>query len=481
MLNRSMMIRSVGKSATRVLLALAVLSLAACGGGGGSSSSSSSSSSGSSGSSGTGASSFTVAGTISGLSNAGLQLQDYSGGQTLPVSAGSINYQFTQSVPSGTDVQVKVIAQPAFQTCTAGASNFSGPITANITTDTFSCTNVTTATVSLFAGSATAAAGNQNGTGTAATFNGPIGVAFDSAGNLYVADSANNEIRMITAAGVVTTLAGTGTAGYNNGSAATAEFNYPTGVAVSASGTIYVADYFNNRIREIECTGTTPSASTCTVSTLAGSGTQGDVNGTGVNASFDNPTAVAVDSAGNIYVADFNNNQIREVTPAGVVTTVAGSPTGATGDGNGSGTSASFNGPAGVAVDSAGNIYVADEFNNQIRVINSSDVVSTLAGSSTGTAGDVNGTGGAASFYKPNAVAVDSAGNVYVADSGNNEIRLIAPTGLVSTVAGTGTAGNTNGAAAQATFNSPSGIVVNGAGDVFVGDLANNEIRELEP
>ncbi len=420
---------------------------------------------------------FTVAGTITGLSNAGLQLLDYSGGETLAVSAGKTSYQFTQPVPYNTQVHVTVVAQPSLETCTAGASNFNGPITANVTSDTFSCTTLT-ATVSTFAGSTVA--GNVNGTGPAASFNGPIGVAVDSSGNLYVADSANNEIRLITPAGVVTTLAGTGTAGFvDNTTGNLAAFNYPTGVTVDASGNIYVADFYNNRIRKIVCTSLVASA--CTVTTLAGQTSAGSLDGTGAAAQFNQPSGVAVDSSGNVYVADSANNEIRKITPAGVVTTIAGSTT--AGSANGSGTSASFNKPSGVAVDSSGNVYVADFLNNEIRMINASDVVSTLAGQTT--AGNTNGTGSAAQFHGPNDVAVDAAGNVYVADSVNNEIRLVAPTGLVSTLAGTGAQGAVNGAATTATFYSPSGLAVvtsgSAAGQVFVGDLGNNEIREIAP
>ena len=406
---------------------------------------------------------YTVAGTITGPLNAGLKLQDYSGGETLPVPAGVGSYKFTQAVASGTTVQVKVTAQPAFETCNPGSSNFSGPITSNITTDTFSCAAVpaTSVQVTSFA------------SGT--SFNAPAGVAVDSSGNVYVANSAGNDILLISPSGTVSVLAGSGTAGFldnaSGTSAATAEFSSPTGVAVNSSGTIYVADFYNNAIREIQCTSLTASA--CQVTTVAGAGPGGAgyVNGTGSGAKFDNPLGVAVGPSGNLYVADFNNNAIREVTPAGVVTTVAGSPTTAT-----------FNGPAGVAVDSAGNVYVADEFNNEIRMINSSGVVSTLAGSTT--AGHADGTGSAASFSQPIDVAVDSAGNVYVADYANNEIRLVSPAGTVSTIAGLPpptAAGNANGPATTATFDAPSGVAVNASGDVFVGDQNNNEIREIVP
>jgi sugar lactone lactonase YvrE len=184
-------------------------------------------------------------------------------------------------------------------------------------------------------------------------------------------------------------------------------------VAVDSSGNVYVADYGNNMIRKITSAGV--------VTTLAGSSTtSGSADGTGTAASFNNPMGVAVDSSGNVYVAD-GNNMIRKITSAGVVTTLAGTIAG--GSANGTGTAASFNNPTGVAVDSSGNVYVADCSNFMIREITSAGVVTTLAGSTT--YGSANGTGTAARFYNPNGVAVDSSGNVYVADYDNNMIRKI--------------------------------------------------------
>jgi len=273
-------------------------------------------------------------------------------------------------------------------------------------------TPVITTIVSTLAGSGMV--GSTDGTGTAASFYAPTGVAVDAAGNVYVSDG-NNLIRKITPSGVVTTFAGSGKAGSQNGTGIAASFNGATGVAVDAAGNVYVSDG-NNLIRKI-----TPSG---VVTTLAGGGLRlGYVtNGTGTAATFNYPYSLAADAGGNVYVSDQGYYLIRKITPSGVVTTLAGS--GGQGDANGTGTAASFDDPTGVAVDAAGNVYVADDENNLIRKITPSGVVSTFAGS--GKAGSENGTGISASFNAPNGVAVDAAGNVYVVDAGNNLIRKIA-------------------------------------------------------
>ena len=240
-----------------------------------------------------------------------------------------------------------------------------------------------------------------------------MGIAIDGSGNLYVADSNNNMIRKITSAGVVTTLAGSITSGHADGTGAAASFYNPFGVAVDGSGNLYVGDTRNHMIRKITSAGA--------VTTLAGSTTPGSADGTGVTAYFNLPGGVAVDGSGNIYVADGNNNMIRKITSAGAVTTLAGSTT--YGYADGTGIAASFNYPWGVAVDGSGNLYVADNNNNMIRKITSAGVVTTLAGSTT--SGHADGTGVAATFNRPWDVAVDGSGSVYVADTYNNMIRKI--------------------------------------------------------
>ena len=332
---------------------------------------------------------------------------------------------------------------------------------------------VTVRTTSTLAGDARSDAGYKDGTGTAALFREPYGVAVDASGNVYVADQSNHRIRKITAAGVVTTLAGSGFAVFLDGTGAFTGFNSPTGVAVDASGNVYVADYKNHRIRKITAAGE--------VTTLAGSGNEAFEDGTGTAASFNYPTGVAVDASGNVYVADQQNHRIRKITAAGVVTTLAGggrADDGSVGGGyaNGTGAAASFYHPAGVAVDASGNVYVADESNQRIRKITAAGVVTTLAGS--GTAGFQNGTGAAASFSEPRGVTVDASGNVYVADYGNNSIRKITSAGVVTTLAGT----NGRGSHADGTtafFSSPSGVAVDASGNVYVADNSNNAIRKI--
>ncbi|WP_025664651.1 cadherin domain-containing protein [Aquimarina megaterium] len=262
-------------------------------------------------------------------------------------------------------------------------------------------------TASIFAGGTQ---GFADGTGAAARFNFPFGVAVDAAGNVYVADRNNHRIRKITPNGVVTTVAG-GTQGYFDATGTAARFNHPEGVAIDASGNVYVSDYQNHRIRKITPAGV--------VSTFVGS-TQGFANGTGTAARFDNPAGITIDTNGNLYVADERNHRIRKITPVGVVTTFAGTIAGFAD--SSSLISARFFSPTGVAVDASGNVYVADRLNHRIRKITPAGVVSTIAGSSQGFA---DGTGSVARFRHPSGVAVDASGNVYVADERNNRIRKI--------------------------------------------------------
>jgi sugar lactone lactonase YvrE len=288
---------------------------------------------------------------------------------------------------------------------------------------------VTAAGVMTTLAGAAGAFGSTDGTGAAARFSGPFGVAIDSTGNVYVADQGNSTIRKVTTAGVVTTLAGTaGTVGSADGTGSAARFGGPISVAVDSTGNVYVADRGNSTIRKVTTAGV--------VTTLAGTaGAFGSADGTGADARFSGPIDVAVDSAGNVYVADSNNFTIRKVTPAGVVTTLAGTA-GMTGSADGTGADARFSSPTGVAVDSAGNVYVADYFSHTIRKVTAAGVVTTLAGTA-GAVGSADGTGVAARFSGPIGVAVDSAGNVYVADQNNSTIRKVTPTGITTTVAGT--------------------------------------------
>jgi hypothetical protein len=267
------------------------------------------------------------------------------------------------------------------------------------------------------------------------------------------------------------TLAGTaGQAGSADGTGSSALFNFPSGIAVDDAGNAYVADTNNDTIRKITSAGV--------VTTLAGvAGSQGPADGIGSAAQFAFPASVAVDGEGIVYVADPGNDTIRKITSAGVVTTLAGTA-GQSGSVDGTGSAALFHGPYGIAVDGAGNVYVADS-NGAIRKITSAGVVTTLAGTA-GQSGSADGTGSGALFYEPYGVAVAGAGIVYVADSGNNTIRKITSAGVVTTLAGmAGQAGSADGTGSAAQFNFPWNVVVDGAGNVYVADTGNYTIRKI--
>ena len=312
-------------------------------------------------------------------------------------------------------------------------------------------------TVSTFAGSA---AGYENNTGTAALFNRPTSVATDGAGNVYVADSYNSVIRKITPEGVTTTVAGTGTFGYKDGPAATAQFYVPSGLAVDATGNIFVADLGNNIIRKITPAGV--------VSTFAGNGSSGAGDGTGTAATFSGPAGIAIDATGNFYVTDSNNNLIRKITPDGVVTTVAGNRVGVYA--NGVGTSASFNKPTGIAFDAAGNMYVAEAASNAIRKITKDYIVSTFAGG-VDTA--------ALKLGAPQDLKIDANNNVYITDGGGRVLKINKDR-VFSIVAGkTATTGTADGDGSTALFNGPKGIALDPQGNLFIADYNNNRIRKV--
>jgi hypothetical protein len=328
--------------------------------------------------------------------------------------------------------------------------------------------------VSTYAGSA-GFSGTADGVGNAARFNHPVALSLDGAGNVYVIDTSNQAVRKISAStGTVTTLAGSaGVAGKADGTGSAARFFYPFGIAATSAGTIYVADTGNHTLRIVTASGS--------VTTLAGNiGLIGIADGVGGEALFAYPAGLSVDGSGTVYVADHNNHTVRKVTAGGAVTTFAGAA-GVNGSADGQGGAARFNGLTGVAVDTSGNVYVADAGNSTIRKITSGGMVSTFAGQA-GVAGSSDGVGSAARFNAPQGLAVDGAGNVYVADTNNSMVRKISANGTVTTIAGVaGQTGNTDGAVAGARFNGPYAVTVDSGGNVYVADFFNSTIRKITP
>jgi ABC-type branched-subunit amino acid transport system substrate-binding protein/sugar lactone lactonase YvrE len=316
--------------------------------------------------------------------------------------------------------------------------------------------------------------GYRDGPGTEARFNGiEGGMAVDSQGNLYVAERGHR-VRRITPDGTVSTLAGTGMPGYADGPGSTAQFNYPNGVALDVAGNVYVADTFNHRIRVI--------GPDLVVSTLTGDGEAGYRDGPAVQAQFNGPTDVAVDTTGIIYVADSRNNRIRAISLEGMVTTLAGS--GERGFQDGPPQQAQFDGPSRLVVGVGGNVYVCDSLdreyrgNHALRRIALDGTVTTLAGN--GQPGLADGPLAEARFYHLGGLDVDAAGNLYVADVLSERIRVITAQGMVYTLAGTGASGYADGPGSKATFLWPKGVVLDGAGRLYVADCASNRIRVID-
>jgi sugar lactone lactonase YvrE len=312
--------------------------------------------------------------------------------------------------------------------------------------------------------------GGTNGSGTNAVFSDPAAIVGDPAGNLFVADSQNHAVRKISTNVLVSTLAGQlGVPGHGDGTATGAQFDSPCGIAIDQNGNLFVSDTGNDIIRKI-----TPAGVVTTIAGMAGQ--SGFANGTGATSLFNSPLGIAVATNGTIYVADSGNHVIRAISPGGSVTTLAGSPEN-WGSENGTGTAARFNGPVGLALDDQENLFVADSYNHTIRKITPDGAVSTWAGV-PGVDGCVDGDAQSAKFCKPAELAIDRKNNLFVADSFNHVIRKITRDGKVSTVTGAaGNSGVTDGVNGQARLFNPYGLAIRPDRSLIVADAYNELIR----
>lgn len=358
------------------------------------------------------------------------------------------------TVQSVSNTQIKAIvparAFTGLVTLSVNGTTLTGPEFSYIITEVH---------VSTIAGSTQ---GFVDGTGTMAQFSRPNGITIDTGGTLYVADNNNHRIRKITPQGVVSTLAGS-TEGFADGSGTTAQFTFPTGIAIDTDGTLYVTDTGNHKIRKITPQGV--------VSTLAGS-SSGFADGQGSVAQFNRPYGIAIDTDNNLYIADSYNHKIRKITPEGVVSTLTGNTEGFA---DGTGTMAKFSYPLGITIDIDSNLYVTDYENHKIRKITPQGVVSTIAGSTLGFA---DGIGTIAQFSFPLGITIDTDSNLYVADTENHKIRKITPEGVVSILAGS-TEGFADGTGTTAQFTYPYRITIDTGGTLYVADNSNHKIRKI--
>ncbi len=331
--------------------------------------------------------------------------------------------------------------------------------------------------ITTFAGNGTQGFSGDGGQATNAEFYTPEAAIFDAAGNCYIGDANNERIRKITTAGIISTFAGTGTMGYSGdgGQATNAEIWNPMGLAFDAVGNLYFCDEGNHHIRVINTSGI--------ISTIAGNGTGGysGDGGQATNAALFHPGDITFGATGNLYIADNFNYRIRMVTTASIISTIAGTGTaGYSGDG-GQATAAKLNYPVAVAFDTAGNLYITDFSNSRIRMVNTAGIISTIAGNGTaGYSGD-GGQATAAELNYPVGIVFDSVGNLYIADQANRRVRKVNTAGIITTIAGNGTAGfsGDNGCATNAELQSPHSLVFDAAGNLYIVDGGNNNIRKV--
>lgn len=338
--------------------------------------------------------------------------------------------------------------------------------------------------IATIAGTGEEGYGGDEGPATEAKLNWPTGVAVDDAGNVYIADRNNERIRRVDPEGIITTFAGTGEWGYDSdedgGPATEALLNWPADVALDANGDLYIADEYNNRIRKVDVEGTITTVAGMKRPTLeVGEEEEDDENigdhGPATSALLHRPTGVALDNEGSLYIADRNHHRIRKVNAEGIITTMAGmADEGFSGD-EGPAASAQLDGPSGVAVDEAGYVFIADTGNNRIRQIDPAGVITTLAGGEDG--GD--GSDPEGQLAAPRDVAVDSDGNLYVADTGNHQIHVIDDTGMATRVAGIEGLGD-GGPATKARLFDPTAVAIDVDGGIYITDSGNNRIRKVD-
>lgn len=388
-----------------------------------------------------------------------------NGADTVTLSAGAGSFTLPTRLGQGSSYLVSVQHQPQSRDQFCTVAAAAGTVGASNVSNIQVECHATQWVVSTLAGSGNI--GSVDGSSSTASFDNPQGLAVDVIGNLYVADYSTNKVRRIAQDGTVTTFVGSGTGASIDGTGSAASFGLPSGVAIDSAANIFVTDSGTNKLRKVTPAGT--------VTTIAGSGSVGFADGTGMSASFNSPAGVASDGAGTTFVADTYNNAIRKVTPSGSVTTLAGS--GVVGSFDGAGGTASFSLPNAVALDAVGSVYVADGANSKVRKITTSAVVTTLAGS--GTFGSSDGAGASASFGLPSGIAVDVNGNVYVSDAVNNNIRKVTPAGQVTTLAGSGRAASNDGIGIAASFHGPGGITLDASGTLYVSDSGSRKIRKI--
>jgi sugar lactone lactonase YvrE len=419
---------------------------------------------------------------IIGATNAAYALNQVSTNSAGPYAVTIANAFGSVTSASATLTVVFISGPPASQIVTAGATvllsvSLSSPGAFSYQWQLNGTNLPASGLIRTLAGNGTAGYSGDGGAATNAELKTPFSLAADVTGNVFLADAGNQRVRMVDINGIITTVAGDGTAGYSGdgGAATNAHLNAPYGVALDAFGNLFIADTGNYRIRRVDTNGI--------ITTVAGNGTSGysGDGGAATNARLRSVYGVALDAFGDLFIADTGNYRIRKVGTNGIITTVAGNGTsGYSGDG-GAATNAQLRSAYGVALDTFGDLFIADTGNNRIRRVDTNGIITTVAGN--GMAG-VAGDGGAATNARLNAaygVALDAFGDVFIADSNNNRVREVTVNGLITTVAGTGTSGyfGDGGAATSARMYAPRAVALDAFGDLFITDYGNSAVREV--